>query len=80
MILTKYRWLATNVPEVLNYYGYRWESWLKNLTELDKMDLRMNITGIKHYRYLIEDSDEFEYFIGVHTHLVELLFCLEYNK
>ena len=82
MILTKYRWLVTNVPETLYRNCYRWESWLRDLTFLDISNLRMNITGLKHYRYLIEDkfdnyeprSEGFEFLIDVHTHLVELLF------
>ena len=56
------------------------EAWFEGLTPLSVMDLRMNITGIRHSRHMIEDefdnyepeSEEFDCLIEIHTRLVEL--------
>ena len=77
---TKYRWLITNVPEILHHNRYRWESWFRGLSPLDIANLRMNISGIIHHRHLMEDefdnhnpeTEEFDCLIEIHTRLVEL--------
>ena len=54
-LVTKYAWLITNVPQIL-YSRYRWKSWLDDLSAYDILNLRMNISGIRHYKHLIEDE------------------------
>ena len=79
VLLTKYGWLITRVSEILHSY-HRWKSWLEGLAPLDIMDLRKNISGIRHYRYLIEDefdnhnpgTEEFDCLCEIHYRLVEL--------
>ena len=83
ILLTKYRWLITNVPQILHSH-HRWKLWFDGLTPINIMDLRINITGIERSRYMIEDefgnyepgSEEFEGLIDIHTRLVELLLLL----
>ena len=83
VLLTRYAWLITNVPQILHSH-YRWKTWFEGLTPLNVMDLRMNITEIRHSRYMIEDefdnyapeSEEFECLCEIHYRLVELSFRL----
>ena len=78
-IVTKYGWLITNVPQILHPH-YLWKSWFDGQTSLNVMNLRMNITGIRHSRHMIEEefdnyapeSEEFECLCEIHTRLVEL--------
>ena len=84
ILLTKYSWLITNVPEILHSH-YDFNRWLNNLTSYDLANFRMNISGIKQSKYVIEDefdnydpwTEEFECLIGIHTHLINLLFLIE---
>ena len=83
VLLTRYAWLITNVPQILHSH-YRWKTWFEGLTPLNVMDLRMNITEIRHSRYMIEDefdnyapeSEEFQGLCEIHYRLVELSFRL----
>ena len=83
ILLTKYRWLITNVPQVLHSH-YNWKLWFDGLTSINIADLRMNISGIMHSRYMIEDefdnhepgSEEFDCLIDIHNRLIELLLLL----
>ena len=72
-LVTKYRWLITNVPETLHHNRYRWESWLRGLSPHDIANLTINIGGIIHHRHLIEDecdnpeTEEFDCLIEIHA-------------
>lgn len=83
ILLTRHRWLITNVPQVL-HFQHSWELWFNGLSSLDIVNLRMNITGIEYSKYMIEDeidnydpeSEEFDCLIDIHTRLINLLFRL----
>ena len=77
ILVIKYRWLITNVSEIL-HSRYSWKSWLDGLSAYDILNLRMNISGIRHYKHLIEDGfdnhdpEEFDCLCEIHYLLVEL--------
>ena len=76
-LLTKYGWLIANVPEIL-HSCYRWKSWLEGLSPLDVMNLKMNVSGFRHHRRLIEgefdshepEIEEFDCLVEIHRRLV----------
>ena len=82
--LMKYRWLMTNVPEILHSL-YDWNRWLNNLNSYDLANFRMNISGIEESKSMIEDefdnyapwTEEFECFLDIRTRLIELLFLIK---
>ena len=84
ILLTKYRWLRTNVPQILHSH-YDFNRWLNNLTSYDLANFRMNVSGIEESKFMIEDefdnyapwTEEFECLIDIHTHLIELLFLVK---
>ena len=84
ILLTKCRWLITNVPQILHSH-YRWKLWFDGLSSLDIVNFRMNITGIEQSLSMIEDefdnynpwSEEFECLLDIHTRLINLLFCIK---
>ena len=87
MLLNKirYNWLLTNVPHILFSSQYDWGRYLNTLTQYERMNFRMNISGIEQSRDMIEDdfdnyqpcSDEFEHLLVIHTRLIELLFVIK---
>ena len=85
VLLTKYRWLITNVPEVLHSH-HDFERWLNNLTPYDLANFRMNVSGIEQSKAMVEDeldnyspwTEEFECLLDLHTHLIQLLFLVKY--
>ena len=78
VLLTRYAWLITDVPEIL-HSCYSWEFWLDNLSEYDILNLKMNVSGIKHSRDMIIDeydnydpcSKEFDCLCKIHGRLIE---------
>ena len=52
-LLTKYGWLITNVPEIL-HSRHNWKFWFEGLSPLDVMNLKINVSGFRHHRRLIE--------------------------
>ena len=82
ILLTKYRWLITNVPQILHSH-YRWKLWFDGLSSYDLINFRMNATGIEQSKYMIEDgfdnynpwSEGFECLLDIHTRRVSLTFC-----
>ena len=84
----RYNWLITNVPHISFSSEYDWYRWLKTLTQYERMNFRMNISGIEQSKDMIEDdfdnfqpcSDEFEHLLVIHTRLIELLFELRQFK
>ena len=84
----RYNWLLTNVPDILFLSEYDWGRWLKTLTEYERMNFRMNISGIEQSKDMIGDdfdnyqpcSDEFEHLLVIPTRLIELLFELKSFK
>ena len=87
ILLTKHRWLITNIPQVLHSH-YRWKLWFDGLSCIDIANFRMNITGIEHSKYMIEVefdnydpwSEEFDCLIDIHTRLVNFLFVLQNER
>ena len=83
VLLAKYGWVITNVPQILHSRPL-WKSWFNNLSEYDISNLRMNVSGIKHSRGMLVDeydsydprSEEFECLCKIHGRLIELLFRL----
>ena len=81
----RYNWLLTNVPHISFSSQYDWQRYLNTLTQYERMNFRMNISGIEQSRDMIEDdfdnfqpcSDEFEYLLVIHMRLIELLFKLQ---
>ena len=81
----KYNWLITNVPHISFSSQYDWVRYLNTLTQYERMNFRMNISGIEQSKYMIEDdfdnyqpwSDEFEHLLVIHTRLIELLFLIK---
>ena len=47
-----YGWLNTVVPQI---FGDGWESWFNNLSEYKILNLKMNRSGLVHYRRVIND-------------------------
>ena len=45
-----YGWLNTTVPQI---FGDGWESWFDNLSEYEILNLKMNRSGLVHYRRFI---------------------------
>ena len=82
-LLTKYAWLITKVPQILHSPPL-WKSWFDDLSEYDILNLKMNISDIKHSRDMIIDeygnydpySEEFECLCKIHGRLTELLLRL----
>ena len=80
VLLTRYAWLITNVPEIL-HSCYSWEFSLDNLSEYDILNRKMNVSGIKHSRDMIIDeydnydprSKEFDCLCKIHGRLIKLL-------
>ena len=78
-LLTKYGWLITNVPEIL-HSRHNWKFWLEGLSPLDVMNLKMNVSGFRHHRRLIEgefdrhehETEGFDCLVEIHRRLVEL--------
>ena len=81
----RYNWLLTNVPHILFSSQYDSGRYLNTLTQYERMNFRMNISGIEQSRDMIEDdfdnyqpcSDEFEHLLVIHTRLIELLFVIK---
>ena len=81
----RYSWLLTNVPHISFLSEYDWQRWLRTLTQYERMNFRMNISGIEESRDMIADdfdnyqpcSDEFEDLLVLHTRLIELLFVIK---
>ena len=81
----RYAWLLTNVPHILFSSEYDWQRWLKTLTQYERMNFRMNISGIEESRDMIVDdfdnyapeTDEFEDLLVIHMRLIELLFVIK---
>ena len=81
----RYNCLLTNVPHISFSSQYDWQRYLNTLTQYERMNFRMNISGIEQSRDMIEDdfdnfqpcSDEFEYLLVIHMRLIELLFKLQ---
>ena len=48
----RYGWLATHVPQI---FDDGWRSWLDNLSKYETSNLRMNRSGLVHYRRVIVD-------------------------
>ena len=84
VLLTKYNWLITNVPEVL-LSNYDFDRWVSNLTPYELANFRMNVSGIEQSKSMVEDeidnyapeTEEFERLIGLHTRLIMLLFVIK---
>ena len=81
----RYNWLLTNVPHILFSSEYDWQRYLKTLTQYERMNFRMNISGIEESRDMIVDdfdnyqpcSDKFEHLLVIHTRLLDLLFVIK---
>ena len=84
----RYNWLLTNVPHISFSSEYDWHRWLKTLTQYERMNFRMNISGIEQSKFMVEDdfdnyapgTEEFEDLLVIHTRLIELLFKLKSFK
>ena len=48
----RYNWLNTNVPQI---FGDGWRCRLDNLSDYEISNLRMNRSGLVHYRRIIAD-------------------------
>ena len=76
----RYGWLAMNVPQI---FEDGWGSWLDNLSEYEISNLRMNRSGLEHYKHVIVDrlfkkrSNEFTSLLLIHSRLTTLLRRLE---
>ena len=83
VLVTKYAWLITNVPQILHSHPL-WKSWFDDLSKNDTLNLKMKISGIKHSRDMIIDeygnydpySEEFECLCKIRGRLIELLLRL----
>ena len=77
---TRYGRMITNVPQILHSHPL-WKYWFAKLSEYDILNLKMNVSGIKHFRDMIIDeydnydpySEEFECLCKIHGRLIELL-------
>ena len=81
----RYNWLLTNIPHISFSSQYDWQRYLKTLTQYERMNFRMNISGIEESRDMIVDdfdnhtpeTEEFEHLLVIHTRLIELLFVIK---
>ena len=75
-----YGWLNTILPQI---FGDGWRSLLDNLSEYDILKLRMNRSGLEHYKRVIVDrlfkkrSNEFTSLCLIYSRLTTLLQRLE---
>ena len=82
---TKYNWLITNVPHISFSSEYDWGRYLNTLTQYERMNFCMNISGIEQSKDMLEDdfdnyapeTEEFEHLLVIHTRLIELLFVIK---
>ena len=79
---TKYNWLMTNVTHISFSSEYDWGRYLNTLTQYERMNFRMNVSGIEQSKSMIEDdfdnyAPETEELLVIHTRLIELLFVIK---
>ena len=75
----------TNVPHISFSSQYDWVRYLNTLTQYERMNFRMNVSGIEQSKSMIEDefdkyapgTEEFERLLVIHTRLIELLFVIK---
>ena len=81
----KYNWFITNVPHISFSSEYDWRRYLNTLTQYERMNFRMNVSGIEQSKSMIEDdfdnydseTEEFEHLLVIHTRLIQLLFLIK---